>query len=103
MRNLQYKESYKLQHSLIEKGIYLYENKPLYFEKVSTVFTKYGIAVIYECDWATNSLPVKMMVFKTVLGGKVYSAELNEQRLSERQLKWLATNFMKTIYSNQTK
>lgn len=101
MRNLIYKEPYRIRNSSVEKGLYLYENKPLYFEKVSTVLTQYGVVIIYECDWVTNPSPVRMTIFKTVVKGFVYTAELNEQRLSDQQLKWLSTNFIKTINSQQ--
>lgn len=98
MRDLKFREKYKLRRTQIEMGKYLHDTDKKYYEKVSTVFTNKGIVVVIEWDWETNSKPIRFTCFKTLINGWIYEADLNEKRLSEMQIKWLATHFINTIF-----
>lgn len=70
---------------------------PEYYERVSSVITRYGIVSVYECDWMTNKGKTVFTLFKTTMGEMYFEAQLKEARLSDQQLKWLSTNFMNQL------
>lgn len=101
MRGLKFNEPRPLRQTTIHNGKYLYEKPGMYFEKHSTVYTKFGMVTVLQMDWRTNFEPFKITVFETIVNGFIHSAELNEQRLNDRCLKWMATHFIKNILQRQ--
>lgn len=100
MRKFEYREPYKIVRTDIKKE-YLNEFKGKNFECLEAIITKYGIVLVSQMRWTHNSGEHNFSYFKTVIGGYAYTAFLSETRLSEMQLKWLSTNFMKTVMKNK--
>lgn len=96
MRELQYKPPFKVKSTRIESGERLFdkENKR-YYSKWSTVETKLGVVTVLEFKWETNKGVDRFSVFSTVLIGWKFTAYLDEVGLSDRNLKWLSTHFIK--------
>lgn len=97
MRELKYKDPVKLRSSRIENGKRLYDSEGKYYNRFSTVYTKHGIVTVLEFNWQTNSGKIIFTEFNTVFNGLIYSADIEEARLSEIKIKWLSTHFIKTI------
>ena len=96
MRNLFYREPYKLKSTEIKKG-YCKIHETGNIEKQYTVTSKHGIVLVQEFRWETNSRIINVTTLSTIFNGLVYSAELEETNLSQMQSKWLSTHFLKTI------
>jgi hypothetical protein len=102
MRTLKFNNPIKITGTTINP-IYLNSPKECYFERGSSVVTKYGIVVVSELNWRHNFGRHNFSVFATVLDGFTHSATLEEGKLSDRQIKWMATNFIKTVLSKDIK
>lgn len=99
MRDLIYKEPRKLTQVTIEDGKRLDNPAPEYYSRFSVLYTKYGVVTVLEFDWKTNFGQSRFAEFRTMHNGLLYSADLNEVRLNDRCLRWMATHFAKTIKS----
>ncbi len=99
MRYLQYKERRPVKGSSIQYGKRLDAPADAYYSRFSVVETEYGLVTVIEMNWATNTGKIIFTIFSTVVAGYKYEAELNDARLSERNLKWLSTHFIKTVIS----
>lgn len=98
MRTLKYRKSYRVTQTSIHKGESLNTPEPCYYERFLVLETKYGLVTAVDFDWQTNTGKIFMTDFATIINGIKYSATLDEGKLSDRQLKWLATHFAKTIH-----
>lgn len=103
MRDLKYRPPSKVYHGRIEDGKRLDCPGDGYFSKFTVVYTKYGIVTVLEFDWKTNSGQIFFTEFNTIMNQMMYSAKLNEVRLSDRNIKWLSTHFIKNIIEKQFK
>jgi hypothetical protein len=101
MRDLKYKEPSKVLAGKIEDGKRLHGDGETHYSRFSVVYTKYGIVTVLEFDWETNLGRDRFTEFNTVFNGLKFSADLNEQHLTDRQLRWLATHFAKTVHSGK--
>lgn len=97
MRDLRYSEPYKLTQIKIEDGKRLCNPAPEYYSRFSVVYTRYGVVTVLEFDWKTNFGQDRFTEFRTIHNGLLYSATLNEGKLSDRNVRWLSTHFAKTI------
>lgn len=95
MRTLKFNAPYKIYNSRIEDGKRLDNPDSTHYGRFSTITTKNGIVTASELNWAHNNGRSYFTLFSTVIGGCIYSAWLNEAGLSDRSLKWMATNFIK--------
>lgn len=97
MRTLRFNSLYKIYTSKIEDGKRLDNPDSTHYGRFSTITTKYGIVTASELNWQHNNGRSYFTLFSTVRNGLNYSAWLDEAQLSDRQLKWMATHFIKKI------
>jgi hypothetical protein len=97
MRTLRFNKPYKSYTTRIEDGKRLDNPDSTHYGRFSTIMTKYGIVTASELNWAHNNGRSYFTVFSTIKNGLNYSAWLDEAELSDRQLKWMATHFIKKI------
>lgn len=98
MRELKYNKPYKIYRASIQDGKSLQNPDSTHYCRFSTITTKYGIVTASEMNWATNSGRSFFTLFSTVLNSLCYSAWLEEAQLSDRNLKWMATHFVRGIH-----
>ena len=67
--------------------------------KRSFIETKLGVVKVIEFKMFTRFEEVSHSLFSTIKNNVEYRAYLNEVNLSQRQLQWLSTNFMNTIFN----
>lgn len=84
---------------MIHEGKSFNNPEQQYYEKFSTVYTAFGLVTVLQFNWQTNSGKMIYSEFGTVINGMKYTATLKEAVLSDRQIKWLATYFIKKINS----
>lgn len=96
MRALKFTKPRKITRRFLRFYSYEYA-KGNNYEKISMVITNKGIARVSELDWEHNFGRSTFSLFEAKHGGLLYSAWLEEARLSERQLKWLTTYFINRI------
>ena len=100
MRVLKYNKPYRVNKTTIEDGRRLDNPAPQYYHRLSTIITKNGIVTASEMDWADNYGKSFFTLFSTVMNGYKYTAWLDEAKLSERNLKWMATHFIRNIQND---
>jgi len=97
MRTLKFNKPYKNYRTTIQDGKSLDNPDSTHYGRFSTVTTKFGIVTVSEMDWAHNNGRSYFTLFSTNIKGINYSAWLNEARLSDRQIKFMSTNFIKQL------
>lgn len=97
MRTLQFSSPYKVHGTTLSD---LRTNQPgqLYYCRTVCVKTKFGLVEVCDMNWDDNHGGTEFTVFSTVLKGYEHSAFHPMGRLSDRCIKWLATNFIKKVY-----
>lgn len=103
MRTINYRSPYKVKRTLIHEGKVIYDKQQIYYSRFSTVITKMGICTVIDFDWQTNNGKIFYTWLETVKDGFIYSATVDEGRLKERQIKWLATHFMNHVHKPPSK
>ncbi len=96
MRFFKFDAPYKVTNSILKRE-YLNNPQECYYERSSAVITKHGIVIVDEMKWQHNSGWTNFSIFTTVIDGIRYTATLKEGKTTERQIKWRATNFIKTV------
>lgn len=97
MRQLRFNKPYKILSTRIDDGKRLDVPDLAHYGRFSTIITKHGIVMASELDWPHNNGRSYFTLFATVKDGMIHSAWLNEARLSDRNLKWMATNFINKL------
>ena len=101
MRELKFNKPYKIHKTTVdEKSLNFPEAE--YYGRFSTIITKSGIVTASELNWKHNNGRSFFTLFTTVLDGFNYSAWLDEAKLSDRQLKWMASYFINKLLKNDT-
>lgn len=95
MRELKFKNPIAVKQTTIHQGESFEHPAPDYYSRFLTVYTKYGIVTVLDFDWKTNSGNSSWTEFRTIIDGEMWNAELPETRLSDLQIKWMATHFIK--------
>lgn len=101
MKILKYRLPFRVATSSVYKATYAHDISKYEYEKHSAVITKNGVVVVTELCWDHNNGVDEFSYFNTTINGISYSAFLDEARLSERQLRWLATNFINNIINKK--
>lgn len=100
MRKLTFRRPYKVTGTRISEE---YLNEPgQNYERHLSVATKFGVVMVSEIKWEGNSSWFCCTHFSTVFNGLYYSATLDEAKLTDIRIKWLSTNFIKTIIRQST-
>lgn len=96
MRKFKFNTPSKVTATILERE---YKNNPAecYYERSCSVITKYGIVVVDQMRWEHNFGYHDFSIFTTVINGVRYTATLKEGKISDREIKWKATNFIKTV------
>lgn len=96
MRTLEFREPSKVTSTSVHKEYWRHLSRNN-FERSQWVITKYGIVALSELDWETNTGQDTFTYFQTIINGYSYTAFLNQSKLSDRQIKWMSTHFMKQV------
>lgn len=96
MRELKFDTPIKIKKTEVKKEN-IYSPAPVNYSRCLSVLTTFGIVIVEELKWETNFGFDEFTILSTMIGDMRYSAQLNEAKLSDRQIKWLATNFIKRV------
>lgn len=99
MRGLKYRKPYKVTGTMLSQE---YLNKPFgNYERHLCVATRYGVVMVSDVKWENNFGWDTFTVFSTTKEGMYFSAILEEAMLTDIQIKWLSTNFIKKVTNNE--
>lgn len=97
MRVLKYDSPRPVKNTSIHEGKSLQCPDINHYNRFSTVETAFGLVTVIDFKWQHNNGFYIWTEFATIINGIKYSAVINEGKLSDRQIKWLSTHFIKNI------
>lgn len=103
MRRLIYDTPRKMIKSSICKANSLQNPDANHYSRFVTVETFLGYVLVLDFDWQHNFGKHMWTEFSIIIQGVKYSALVKEGKLSDRQIKWLATNFANNISGKNNK